>query len=263
MNNYHNSILLQAAESAARCAGDILRDGFGQPLDTRSKEGMHNLVTQFDLLAEEAIVECLRRATPDASIMAEESGSNKGSSDLTWVIDPLDGTVNFAHKIPIFCVSIAAVRNGEILCGVVYNPLTDECFTAARGQGSHLNGIALCVSETTMLQDAILVTGFPYNVAENPLRCIDQFAAVVGKGLPVRRLGSAALDLAYTAAGRFDAFWESILQPWDMAAGVLLVQEAGGLVTHYGGADFELSTGSVIASNGRIHDELTQLLELR
>lgn len=263
MNTYEISVLLQAAESAARCAGDILRDGFGKPLDTRSKEGMHNLVTQFDLLAEEAIVECLRRATPDASIMAEESGSNKGASDLTWVIDPLDGTVNFAHKIPIFCVSIAAVRNEEIVCGVIYNPLTDECFTAARGQGAHLNGNALCVSETTMLQDAILVTGFPYNVAENPLRCIDQFAAVVGKGLPVRRLGSAALDLAYTAAGRFDAFWESILQPWDMAAGVLLVQEAGGLVTRYGGADFELSTGSVIASNGRIHNELTQLLELR
>lgn len=263
MSNPDNVTLLQHAEIAARCAGDILREGFGKPLDMRSKEGMHNLVTQFDLLAENAIVESLRRATPEASIMAEESGSSKGSSDLTWVIDPLDGTVNFAHKIPIFCVSIAAVRNGEILCGVVYNPLTNECFTAARGQGAHLNGSAVCVSETPVLHDAILVTGFPYNVAENPLRCIDQFAAVVGKGLPVRRLGSAALDLAYTAAGRFDAFWESILQPWDMAAGVLLVQEAGGRVTHFGGTGFELSTGSIIASNGYIHNELTQLLELQ
>lgn len=135
-------------------------------------------------------------------------------------------------------------------------------FSARNMGGAFLNGNALRVSSVQHLHDAILVTGFPYNVSENPLRCIDQFSAVVGKGLPVRRLGSAALDLAYTAAGRFDGFWESILQPWDMAAGVLLVQESGGRVTHYGSAPFTLSRNSLIATNGNIHDELSNLLEL-
>jgi myo-inositol-1(or 4)-monophosphatase len=224
---------------------------------------MHNLVTEFDIRAEECIVTTLRKHTPNATIMAEESGLSTGSDGLQWVIDPLDGTVNFAHGIPIFCVSIAAVLHGSIQCGVIYNPLTQELFTAVHNGGAWLNGKQLHVSATSALSDAILVTGFPYNVAQNPLRCIDQFAAVVGKGLPVRRLGSAALDLAYTAAGRFDAFWESILQPWDMAAGVLLVQEAGGHVTQYFNAPFELTTGSIIASNGHIHQELSELLELR
>jgi myo-inositol-1(or 4)-monophosphatase len=263
MNNYDHTMLLRAAEHAALEAGSILREGFGKPLETRSKEGMHNLVTQFDLRAEECIVTALHKHTPDAAIMAEESGITTGSDDLQWVIDPLDGTVNFAHGIPIFCVSIAAVLHGSIQCGVIYNPLTQELFTAVRSGGAWLNGQRLHVSATPALSDAILVTGFPYNVADNPLRCIDQFAAVVGKGLPVRRLGSAALDLAYTAAGRFDAYWESILQPWDMAAGVLLVQEAGGHVSRYLNAPFELTTGSIIASNGLIHGELSELLELR
>lgn len=263
MSHYDHTMLLRAAEHAALEAGSILRDGFGKPLETRSKEGMHNLVTQFDIRAEQCIVHALRSHTPDAAIMAEESGITTGTDDLQWVIDPLDGTVNFAHGIPIFCVSIAAVLHGILQCGVIYNPLTQELFTAVRNGGAWLNGQRLQVSATESLNDAILVTGFPYNVAQNPLRCIDQFAAVVSKGLPVRRLGSAALDLAYTAAGRFDAFWESILQPWDMAAGVLLVQEAGGCVTQYHNAPFELTTGSIIASNGLIHAELSELLELR
>ena len=263
MSHYDHTMLLRAAEHAALEAGSILRDGFGKPLETRSKEGMHNLVTQFDIRAEQCIVRALRSHTPDAAIMAEESGITTGTDDLLWVIDPLDGTVNFAHGIPIFCVSIAAVLHGILQCGVIYNPLTQELFTAVRNGGAWLNGQRLQVSATESLNDAILVTGFPYNVAQNPLRCIDQFAAVVSKGLPVRRLGSAALDLAYTAAGRFDAFWESILQPWDMAAGVLLVQEAGGCVTQYHNAPFELTTGSIIASNGLIHAELSELLELR
>ena len=262
MTSLDTAQLLSYADAAARIAGQVLRDGFGKPLLAESKEGMHNLVTQFDLQAEQAIIDSLKLATPNATIMAEESGVNRGSTSLTWVIDPLDGTVNFAHGIPIFCVSIAAVHGGTILCGIVYNPLTHEMFAATHGGGAFLNGQQICVSSTQHLHDAILVTGFPYNVAENPLRCIDQFAAVVGRGLPVRRLGSAALDLAYTAAGRFDGFWESILQPWDMAAGVLLVQEAGGCVTHYRNESFALSTNSIIATNGRIHHDLSTLLEL-
>ncbi|MFN4985168.1 MAG: inositol monophosphatase family protein [Ignavibacteria bacterium] len=256
------SELLQHAEDAARIAGAILREGFGKPLLAESKEGMHNLVTEYDLRAETAILDHLRARTPGASFMAEESGHELNDNSLIWVIDPLDGTVNFAHGIPIFCVSIAAVLHDAIVCGAIYNPLTDEMFSARNMGGAFLNGNALRVSSVQHLHDAILVTGFPYNVSENPLRCIDQFSAVVGKGLPVRRLGSAALDLAYTAAGRFDGFWESILQPWDMAAGVLLVQESGGRVTHYGSAPFTLSRNSLIATNGNIHDELSNLLEL-
>lgn len=237
-------------------------DGFGQPFTISSKEGIHNLVTEYDTRSEEAIIEFLLRVTPSSTILAEESGQQDGSSELQWIIDPLDGTVNFAHGIPIFCVSIAAILHGVLVCGVVYNPVSDELFTATLGGGAHLNGTPLRVSRTPLLKDAILVTGFPYNVAENPLRCIDQFAAVVGKGLPVRRLGSAALDLAYTAAGRFDGFWESILQPWDMAAGALLVTEAGGQITHYRNVPFTISINSIIATNGFIHDELSRLLEL-
>jgi len=263
MMHYSTSDLLVYAEEAARIAGAVLREGFGKPLLTSSKEGVHNLVTEYDLRAETAIIGHLRDRTPEASFMAEESGIQQRDNSLVWVIDPLDGTVNFAHGIPIFCVSIAAVLNDTIVCGAVYQPLADEMFAAQLHAGSFLNGTALHVTSTKGLQEAILVTGFPYNVAENPYRCIDQFSAVVGKGLPIRRLGSAALDLAYTAAGRFDGFWESILQPWDMAAGVLLVQESGGRVTHYGNVPFGLSRNSIIATNGHIHDELSTLLELQ
>lgn len=253
--------LLNIAIEASTVAGSILLDGFGKPLSVRSKEGMHNLVTEYDTRAEAAIIELLQRTTPHATILAEESGRQAGSEDLLWIIDPLDGTVNFAHNIPIFCISIAAMMQGQLVCGVIYNPISQELFTTVVGEGAFLHGQRLRVSSTHTLSEAILVTGFPYNVAENPLHCIDQFSAVVRKGLPVRRLGSAALDLAYTAAGRFDAFWESVLQPWDMAAGVLMVTEAGGRVTHYGNSPFELSTSSIIASNGYIHDELSSLLE--
>ncbi|MEY2718641.1 MAG: inositol-monophosphatase [Bacteroidota bacterium] len=260
---HHNpSDLLHFAEEAAHIAGTILREGFGKPLLAESKEGMHNLVTEYDLRAESAIIHHLKSRTPEASFLAEESGQEQNGNNLTWVIDPLDGTVNFAHGIPIFCVSIAAVMHDTIVCGAIYNPLTNEMFSALSMGGAYLNGSSLRVSSTQHLEDSILVTGFPYNVADNPLGCIDQFAAVVGKGLPVRRLGSAALDLAYTAAGRFDGFWESILQPWDMAAGVLLVQESGGCVTHYAGVPFALSRNSIIATNGNIHEALSSLLEL-
>lgn len=254
--------LLDHAIEASRIAGAILMEGFGKPLSIQSKEGIHNLVTEYDTRSEAAIIEYFHRVTPGATVLAEESGQQLGDNELAWIIDPLDGTVNFAHGIPIFCVSIAATFRGEIVCGVVYNPVSNELFTATLGGGAFLGSVPLHVSNTTSLMDAILVTGFPYNVVENPLRCIDQFTAVVRKGLPVRRLGSAALDLAYTAAGRFDAYWESILQPWDMAAGVLLVTEAGGRITRYHNAPFVLSAGSIIASNNLVHEELASLLEL-
>lgn len=254
------SHLLRSAVDAARAAGDILRDGFGTAMTSRSKEGRHNLVTEYDLRCEETIIAMLRSATPTASFLAEESGLSHTDDSLTWVIDPLDGTVNFAHGIPIFCVSIAATVNGVPVCGVIHNPLLNETFTAITGGGAFLNGTKLHVSSTTSVNDAILVTGFPYNVNENPGHCIEQFSAVVSKGLPIRRLGSAALDLAYIAAGRFDGYWEVALHAWDMAAGVLLVQEAGGTVTHYDARPFALGHDSIVATNGHIHTELVNLL---
>ncbi|MBL0322684.1 MAG: inositol monophosphatase [Ignavibacteria bacterium] len=254
------SQLLRSAVDAAHAAGEILREGFGTAVTSRSKEGRHNLVTEFDLRCEDTIIAMLRSATPTASFLAEESGGSDNDDSLTWVIDPLDGTVNFAHGIPIFCVSIAATVNGVPVCGVIHNPLLNETFTAISGGGAFLNGAKLQVSPTATLNDAILVTGFPYNVDENPQHCIEQFSAIVSKGLPVRRLGSAALDLAYTAAGRFDGFWEVALHAWDMAAGVLLVQEAGGTVTHYEGRPFRLGHDSIIATNGLIHGELVNIL---
>ncbi|RPI66697.1 MAG: inositol monophosphatase, partial [Ignavibacteriae bacterium] len=162
--------------------------------------------------------------------------------------------------IPIFCTSIGAVVNGTTMLGVIHHPLLDETFTAIRGAGAMLNGKPIRVSTTSELSRSILVTGFPYNVDTNPEACIDQFAAIVGRGLPVRRLGSAALDLAYTAAGRFDAFWEVHLNAWDMAAGALLVEEAGGRVTHYHQRPFTLGHDSIIATNGLIHTELAEAL---
>lgn len=258
-----NSDLLRVAVEAALSAGAILRDGFGSAVTARSKEGRHNLVTEYDVRSEDLILSALRAATPEARFLAEESGASgdaTSTSDLMWVVDPLDGTVNFAHGIPIFCVSIAAVRNNAIVCGVIHHPLLGETFTATLGGGAFLNETRLHVSGTEHLADAILVTGFPYNVHENPGGCLDQFRSIVGRGLPVRRLGSAALDLAYTAAGRFDAFWEVSLHAWDMAAGVLLVTEAGGRVSHYDNRPFRLGHDSIIASNGHIHDALTNAL---
>ncbi len=252
--------LLHVAEVAARRAGDILRSGFGSVITHTSKEGIHNLVTEYDLRCEETIISILREATPDASFLAEESGLSSSDNELTWIIDPLDGTVNFAHGIPIFCVSIAAAIGGVSICGVIHQPLLNETFTAITGEGANLNGNLLRVSNTPQLKDSILVTGFPYNVNENPLHCIDQFHKMISKGLPIRRLGSAALDLAYIAAGRFDGYWEVSLHAWDMAAGALLVQEAGGKVSHYEGREFRLGHDSIVATNGHIHNELVNTL---
>ncbi len=256
-----HSLLLEAALHAATEAGRILEQGYGTTFDIASKEGRHNLVTEYDLASESCIINVLQSYTPTAAVLTEESGEHAGSGEVTWVVDPLDGTVNFAHGIPIFCVSIAAVINGTIVAGVIHHPLQNETFTAVLGGGAFLNGEPLHVSKTPQIQDAILVTGFPYNVHENPRKCIDTFGRVLSLGIPIRRLGSAALDLAYVAAGRFDGYWEVELQPWDMAAGVLLVTEAGGTVTHYGRRAFSLGRDSILASNGRIHQQLTSIIE--
>jgi myo-inositol-1(or 4)-monophosphatase len=252
MNNHLDAMnaLLQTAIDAAQKAGTVLKEGFGTDYTISSKSQIHDLVTEYDHKSEAIIIETIRSSFPDHQILTEESGHHASDGDITWIIDPLDGTVNFAHGIPFFCVSIAAIQGTDILCGVIYSPMTEELFTAEMGEGAFLNGHSYKVTQQTSLLHSFLVTGFPYSVKENPLHCIDHFAHIVGMGIPIRRLGSAALDLAYVAVGRFDGFWEVALQPWDMAAGALLVKEAGGIVIDYSGNDLNvMKSSSIIAGN--------------
>ena len=256
-----NAALLNLAARAALQAGGILRSGFGTSYEISSKAGRQNLVTAYDKLCEETIIGAILKTFPDHAFVAEESGATRKGSSIVWIIDPLDGTVNFAHNIPVFSVSIAAAIDGDVVAGVIYQPMTQELFVAEKGQGAFLNGIRLQVSTTSHLDDSFLATGFPYNVDENPLHCIDRFSAFTRKGIPIRRLGSAAIDLAYVAAGRFDAYWEVTLQPWDVAAGKLIVEEAGGKVTRYDGKSFDiLKPGPIVATNSVLHATMVKEL---
>jgi myo-inositol-1(or 4)-monophosphatase len=248
------------AVEAALLAGDILRQGYGTQFTIGNKEGHFNLVTEYDHKAEAAVIDFLSAHCPESTFLAEESGSS-GTGDLVWVIDPLDGTVNFAREVPIFAVSIGLERRGELIAGVVFQPVTQELFIAEKGKGAFLNGKPLRVSGAKTVQQAILATGFPYNIRENPFHCIEHFNDILKEGIPIRRLGSAAIDFAYTAAGRYEGYFEVSLAPWDCAAGVLLVEEAGGVVTHWDGSPFAIrSQRPVVATNGILHQELLAIL---
>lgn len=256
------------AIQAALSAGELLARGFGTSFSMESKAGgRQNLVTEYDHAAEKLIIKFLQEKTPGCAFLAEESGSTPSphadSSPLLWIIDPLDGTVNFAHQIPFFSVSIAAVWEGEIVAGVAYQPLLHELFTATKGEGAFLNGKRLKTSKNSSPNHAIIATGFPTNVEDNPKHCIDTFTHMLRQGFPIRRLGSAVLDLAYIAAGRFDAFWEVSLQPWDIAAGRLIIEEAGGRVTNYAGQSFDPTQPStLLATNGLLHPLMLEVLAL-
>ncbi len=250
---------LPFAEAVAREAGVILRERFGAPLDVRHK-GRIDLVTEVDVLAEQCIRHRIQARFPDHAILAEESGLTETASDFRWVVDPLDGTTNYAHGYPFFSVAIAVERQGETIIGVVYDPLRDELFSAAKGQGARCNGRPLHVSGVASLEQALLVTGFPYNVKASPQKNLDHFSAFLDLAQAIRRDGSAALDLAYVAAGRFDGFWELNLAPWDMAAGSLLVTEAGGQVTAFSGQAFSPYVPEIVASNGHLHAAMCQVL---
>ena len=253
--------MLNTAMEAARTAGQFLRENVGRVRSIEVKQGQErNLVSEIDKGSERKIIQMIKTRYPDHAILAEESGKSGAGTDCTWIIDPLDGTTNFLHGLPIFSVSIAVEQKGEIVAGVVYDPNRDEMFTAERGSGAFLNGQRLAVSQATALIDSLLVTGFPYDLSTNPWRTIDYFADFLIEAGAVRRLGSAALDLAYVAAGRFDGYWEVSLAPWDMAAGILLVQEAGGRLSNLTGEPQSIYEKSVLASNGRIHDAMLAVL---
>ncbi len=252
----------QVAIQTAIEAGRILLEGFGNTFKISTKEGKNNLVTEYDQKSENYIISQLKSYFPDSAFLAEESGLSNLSDDnqFIWVIDPLDGTVNFAHNLPIFCISIALVKRREVITGVIYNPILNELFVAEKGKGSFLNGEQILVSRCIQLDNSFLVTGFPYNIDSNPGNCVEQFIQMLKQGIPVRRLGSAALDLAYVAAGRFDGFWEINLNPWDVAAGFLLVEEAGGKVTQYNLDKYWIDNNNILATNGLIHEELSKTL---
>lgn len=242
--------ILEAAEAIAREAGRILRSFAGGALEIRLK-GDVDLVTEADRASEEHILAAIRARFPEHEILAEESGGASAlrSGQTLWVVDPLDGTTNFAHGVPIWSVSIGVLRDGEPLAAVVHDPSRDECFTALRGRGAHRNGHPIRTTTTAKLDEALLVTGFPYDIRTSRVNNLDHFAEFMRASRAVRRLGSAALDLAWVAAGRFDAFWELKLHPWDLAAGVLLVTEAGGEVCRFDGGPFDIFSDEVVAGS--------------
>jgi myo-inositol-1(or 4)-monophosphatase len=260
--NFQGNQLLNFAIQVAREAGGVLIDRLGSA--QVSNKGDIDLVTEADLASEELIIEKIRSHYPQHGILAEESGEavivRSGRSDWKWIIDPLDGTTNYAHGYPCFCVSIAVERAGSIEIGVVYDPLRDEMFAAERGHGATLNDRRIRVSTVEDLNRAMVCTGFPYNVRERPDFARD-FANFTMQAQAVRRDGSAALDLAYVACGRFDGFWEDGLSPWDTAAGLLLIEEAGGRVTDFHDAPLDIYTKKVLASNGLVHDVMMRVLD--
>jgi len=246
-------------EAVAREAGVLLQERLHDRHIVQYK-GEINLVTEADHLSESLIVERIRREFPGHDILTEESPETANGSCFRWIIDPLDGTTNYAHGYPVFCVSIALEVKGVIMQGAVYNPMLGELFMAEKGAGAFLNGRRLTVSRTETLSRSLLATGFPYDIREDRNNNINYFKTMVLSAQAVRRAGSAALDLAYIAAGRFDGFWELKLAPWDTAAGWLLIEEAGGSVTDLRGDPYHLHSKGMLASNGLIHAEMARIL---
>jgi myo-inositol-1(or 4)-monophosphatase len=247
------------AEAAARTAGKYLLSKFRSTLRIE-KKGVIDLVTDVDRESEKLIKEIITNEFPDHQFLAEEGEKAISDSEFLWLVDPLDGTTNYAHGFPVFCVSIALLENGHINTGCIFNPILDECFTAVKGKGARLNNKAIKVSGTPKLTDSLLATGFPYDIRESDDDNINEFAAFAKSARAVRRAGSAALDLAYVACGRFDGFWEFKLAPWDLAAGIIMVLEAGGKVSSYAGGNYDLFSGEALASNGLIHSQMLDVL---
>ena len=257
MSEWHT--YLNSAVEAARLAGSYQRYRFTSPLDVDMK-GDKDLVTEVDRESERLIAQHLLSCFPGHNILAEEGEYPRKDSPFRWVVDPLDGTTNFAHNFPWFCVSIGLEAEGELVAAVVFNPIYDELFTATKGGGAFLNGRQLNVSRHSPLRDTLLGTGFPYDCASDPINNFANFISFQKAARGIRRAGAAALDLASVASGRLDGFWELKLKPWDVAAGVLLVREAGGTITCFNGQEYSLSSNRIVASNGLIHDEMLSLL---
>ncbi|MCH8685357.1 inositol monophosphatase family protein [Pedomonas mirosovicensis] len=257
------SALITVIERAVRKAGSSLRRDFGEVEQLQvSRKGPADFVSAADQKAERILKEELKRARPDFGFLMEESGEEAGSTpDMPrWIVDPLDGTTNFLHGIPHYGISVALEEHGEIIAGVVYNPLTDETFWAEKGKGAWLGERRLRVSGRQDMRQAVVATGIPYHGHGDHERFSAILSAVMQEVAGVRRFGAASLDLAYVAAGRFDAFWEDSLQPWDIAAGILLIREAGGFVSDFRGGEQMLKTGEVVAGNAHLQSRLHKLV---
>lgn len=251
----------EVARRAAKEAGAILRHGLEQQRTIEFK-GVKNLVTDMDRRSEQTIAELVRQTLPHHNVVCEEGTQLRGDSGYRWYVDPLDGTTNYAHGYPCFSVSIGVEKDGELIFGLVYDPNLEEMFAAERGGGAFLNGKRLQVSTIAALPHALLATGFPNDVAGTQINNLDHFVKFMKQAQGVRRPGSAALDLCYVAAGRFDGFWELKLYPWDMAAGILMVAEAGGRVTDLRGGPHHLSNPQIVASNGLLHEDMLRILAM-
>jgi myo-inositol-1(or 4)-monophosphatase len=248
--------------AAAYKGGNVLRSLYGKLFKINKKSAI-DLVTEADTGSEKVIIETISKVFPDHAILAEESGFNKGESDFTWIIDPLDGTTNFAHQLNLFSISIALSLKEDIALGVVLIPSTGELFTAIKGQGTKLNSRPVKVSASETVSDSLLVTGFSYdhNAIHGPV--MERFSNCLKASQGIRRLGSAAIDLCFVACGRFDGFWEQNLKPWDTAAGALIAEEAGAVVTDFSNRSFTIDKKEILATNVNIHNEMVSLMELK
>jgi myo-inositol-1(or 4)-monophosphatase len=249
------SKLIEVAVEAAHSAGAILREYYGKEKRVEFK-GEIDLVTEVDKKSEKTIVEILKGHFPDHSILAEEGSNSRESSDYKWIIDPLDGTTNYAHDYPFFAVSIGLEKAGEILAGVVYHPIWNELFVAEKGGGAFLNGRRIQVSRVENLRRSLITTGFPYDLNQIPPEAFAYFKNFINSAQAIRRDGSAALDMCFLAMGKMDGFWEMGLKPWDTAAGLIIVQEAGGRVTNFRSNSYSIYEKEILASNGLIHEQM-------
>jgi len=248
--------LIRAVETGAA----IMKEYFDQSFIISNKEGINNLVTEVDHKSEAAIFKVIKEQFPEHYILSEEAGEIIQDSNHKWIIDPIDGTVNYANRIPICCVSIGIEKDGKMILGAVYNPFIGELFFAEKGKGATLNNKTIHVSNKADVKTSCLVTGFPYTYLDEANGPLQVFDKLIRKGVPVRRLGSAAIDLCWVAMGRFDGFYEHQLQAWDSAAGFLMVEEAGGKVTDLTGKYYNPYQHGIIATNGKIHDELLNVI---
>ena len=244
----------------AKEAGSVIREGFGKSFKIEYKTGDNNLVTEIDKASEKVITDFIRKKYPSHSILAEEGSGEQNDSEYLWVIDPLDGTTNFAHGLPIFSVSIGLQKNGKTIAGVVYDVMRGIIFSAELGAGAFAKSEKIAVSNNDNLAHSMLVTGFPYNKKENPDKLFERFIALTKTARGVRRLGSAAIDFCYLASGVFDGFWEVHLHPWDICAGKLIVEEAGGLVTDFHGNKTNIYTKRILSTNGNIHEQVIKVM---
>ncbi len=252
------TFIRETAEKAALKAGRYILSRRDTVKEISMKKGITDLVTDVDKKSESMIIKMIKNDFPGHSILAEESGEDRGSGDYLWVVDPLDGTTNFAHSLPIFCVSIGLMYKKEVVVGVVYDPNMDELFSAEKGKGAFLNGKKISVSENKTINTSLISTGFAYDLTKKEDN-LQKFRLILRKAQAVRRPGSAAIDLCYVACGRFDAFWEAHLSPWDTAAGQLLVKEAGGRISKFGNESYNIFDKELLASNGLVHEEIVRV----